>query len=430
MYKFLLLSSLRMRCLGHFVVKRPYCGRTDSSASLSSVCQRHNSSPDTFLRCIAHFHASGKSGMSNSRCYQTDRRNQAAPGEAGAGEVRLACVDPGKEEEFVFLEYDESKELEDSLPHHLRITDTMVSTEKATVKSDTGPPRGALEQQARILAEMKVKADEESLIEFHDVGFLVEEISRSQQKRCKERKVYGSPDPDQPVSDTPCAGCGALMHCADPEIPGYIASEKYARLVEKGALSKATCQRCHMLTNYNTALNVTMSKEEYKNIVRVVRTQKALVLLLVDLLDLPDSIVPDLPELVGHNKHIVILGNKVDLLPGDSQNYLSRIKKRLVQYCADAGISAGDSKDIHLISAKTGYGIEKLVSRLQLLWRYKGDVYLVGVTNAGKSTLFNTLLESDYCKTRASDAIRKATISPWPGKDPVVNCTLCVCVPV
>ncbi|XP_076143253.1 nitric oxide-associated protein 1 [Alosa pseudoharengus] len=433
MYTLLQLSLWQMRSLRRFcMVRRSFSGRVKWSASLSPSLQPQqyvSTSAATSLRWTALCLRSEKNGISNSRCYQTGRGEKAITAEPdNEGTVRLAFVDPDREEEFVFLEQDESEDLGDSLPNHLRITDTMITKDKAPVKSDSDSPRGALEQQARALAGMKVKADE-SLIEFHDVGFLVEEISKSRQKRRKEQKVYGSPDPDQPASDTPCSGCGALMHCADPDIPGYIASEKYARLVDEGALSKATCQRCYLLTNHQKALNVTMSKEEYRDIVRTIKPQKALVLLIVDLLDLPDSIVPDLPELVGRNKHILILGNKVDLLPGDSQNYLSRIKKRLVQYCAEAGVPAGDATDVHLISAKTGYGIEKLVSRLQLLWRYKGDVYLVGTANAGKSTLFNTLLESDYCKSRASESIRKATISPWPGttlnllKFPIINPT-------
>jgi ribosome biogenesis GTPase A len=44
-----------------------------------------------------------------------------------------------------------------------------------------------------------------------------------------------------------------------------------------------------------------------------------------------------------------------------------------------------------------------------------GDVYLVGCTNVGKSTLFNALLQSDYCKVKAVDLIQRATTSPWPG---------------
>ena len=38
-----------------------------------------------------------------------------------------------------------------------------------------------------------------------------------------------------------------------------------------------------------------------------------------------------------------------------------------------------------------------------------------GTANVGKSTLFNRLLESDYCKSKASYLLGKATISCWPG---------------
>ncbi|KAK6298982.1 hypothetical protein J4Q44_G00304920 [Coregonus suidteri] len=91
------------------------------------------------------------------------------------------------------------------------------------------------------------------------------------------------------------------------------------------------------------------------------------------------------------------------------------------------GISSDNIKDTHLISAKTGHGIENLIANLQRSWKYNGDVYLVGTANTGKSTLFNSLLESDYCISRASDVIHKATISPWPGttlnllKFPIIN---------
>lgn len=162
-------------------------------------------------------------------------------------------------------------------------------------------------------------------------------------------------------------------------------------------------------------MNLQVTPEQYRAVVHKIRPLKALVLLIVDLLDIPDSIIPNLPELVGTNKHIIVLGNKVDLLPMDSPNYLQRIRRSLTQCCQDAGFGT-QLTDIHLISAKTGYGVEGLVSNLQRSWKYKGDVYLVGLANAGKSTLFNTLLESDYCKSKASDVIRKATISPWPGK--------------
>ena len=41
-------------------------------------------------------------------------------------------------------------------------------------------------------------------------------------------------------------------------------------------------------------------------------------------------------------------------------------------------------------------------------------MFLLGVTNAGKSVLFNRLLSSDYCQVLASNALIRATTSYWP----------------
>lgn len=278
------------------------------------------------------------------------------------------------------------------------------------------------------------EAEPDSLIQFEDVDFPLDEsvVSAKKKKKKKagkgEHKVFGTPDVDEPVSDSCCSGCGAVLHCAAAAVPGYLPSEKFKVLQQEGRLGGATCQRCHLLTHHHKALNLHLSADQYRAVVAQIRPLRALVLLIVDLLDVPDSIVPDLPELVGGNKHVVVLGNKVDLLPADSPNYLQRIRRQLARYCRDAGFGP-QVTDIHLISAKTGYGVEGLISSLQRSWKYKGDVYLVGSANAGKSTLFNTLLESDYCKSKASDVIHKATMSPWPGttlnllKFPIINPT-------
>lgn len=46
---------------------------------------------------------------------------------------------------------------------------------------------------------------------------------------------------------------------------------------------------------------------------------------------------------------------------------------------------------------------------------FAGDIYLVGCTNVGKSTLFNSLIHSDLCRIEAEDILQRATISSWPG---------------
>ncbi|XP_053155671.1 nitric oxide-associated protein 1 [Hemicordylus capensis] len=277
-------------------------------------------------------------------------------------------------------------------------------------------------------------------------------------------EVFGRPDPSVPSSGVSCSGCGAELHCRDPAVPGYLPSEKYLSLVgqqeeeeEEGelgggegeqrrrqALEGAVCQRCWFLVHRQRALQVQVSREEYRRVVSAAlrspprHGRPPLVLCMVDVLDLPDALLPDLPELVGSEAHVFVLGNKVDLLPGDSPTYLKRLRERLLGACAQAGLLDPSQPreapgrrvvDVHLLSAKTGYGVEELISKLQRSWKFNGDVYLVGTVNTGKSTLFNTLLHSDYCKSRASDVINRATISPWPGttlnllKFPIINPT-------
>ncbi|NXM32578.1 NOA1 protein, partial [Oxyruncus cristatus] len=157
-----------------------------------------------------------------------------------------------------------------------------------------------------------------------------------------------------------------------------------------------------------------------------------LLLYVLDVLELPDPVLPQVPALLGPGvpaSGVLVVGNKVDLLPADAPGHLGRLRNRVAEACARAGLGGAALVDIRLVSAKTGFGMEGLVSRLQRSWKCAGDVYLLGATNSGKSTLFNTLLRSDYCKSRAPDIVDRATVSPWPGttlnllKFPIINPT-------
>lgn len=114
-----------------------------------------------------------------------------------------------------------------------------------------------------------------------------------------------------------------------------------------------------------------------------------------------------------NNNYNILL--QVDLLPGDSVGYLKRVKQSLLSEIRKTKLNEANIKYIALISAKTGYGVEDLISAMFKLWLYKGDVFLVGCTNVGKSSLFNALLQSDYCKVHATDIVKRATVSRWPG---------------
>ncbi|KAK9504598.1 hypothetical protein O3M35_010900 [Rhynocoris fuscipes] len=221
---------------------------------------------------------------------------------------------------------------------------------------------------------------------------------------------YGTANPDKPVSNVPCGGCGAFLHCQDPAIPGYLPSEIFSKCNNKDLIS-ITCQRCHFMKYYNTALAVSVDKELYPKLLSKIKNEKALVILMVDLTDFPCSIWPGILDIIGKKRPIFVVGNKVDLLWGDSKHWLTHVTNLL----ASAFPSDANIKHVALISAKTGFGIEELINKLHNIWKYNGDVYLLGCTNVGKSTLFNAFLQSDYCRVKAVDLLQRATTSPWPG---------------
>ncbi|XP_072476957.1 nitric oxide-associated protein 1 [Notamacropus eugenii] len=343
-----------------------------------------------------------------SSVFSAVRRQQDQEARRGRGVPAAGTmVDPSRlEETFVFPEYvpEADPDVEPSVSAELR-------------RRQEEEEREQLLRDERRLAQQRKKTREKGL-----------------------RPVFGSPDPAVPASGVSCSGCGAELHCQDPAVPGYLPSEKYRSLearAEAGGLARAVCQRCWLLVHHQRALRVRVSRERYRELVHAAlrRPGPALVLYVVDVLDLPDPLLPDLPALLGP-KQLIVLGNKVDLLPADGPGYLRRLRERLWDECARAGLQPAPRKakrtgagapgagparpgcvvqDVLLLSAKTGYGVEEMISALQRSWRYRGDVYLVGSTNAGKSTLFNALLHSDYCIAKGADAIDRATISPWPG---------------
>ncbi|KAM4673888.1 nitric oxide-associated protein 1 isoform 1-T1 [Amazona ochrocephala] len=268
------------------------------------------------------------------------------------------------------------------------------------------------------------------------------EPGRERRKRSSGVAKAGRPDPSVPLSGASCSGCGAELHCRDSSAPGFMPAEKFRSLSEgpdgAAGLRGAVCQRCWMLAHYGRALRLELPAEQHRLVVSAALRRPPrhgrgpLLLCLLDVLELPDPVLSQLPALLDPEVPVaglLVVGNKVDLLPADSPGHLGRLRKRVAEACAQAGLQGAQLVDIRLVSAKTGFGMEGLVSRLQRSWKCTGDVYLLGATNSGKSTLFNTLLRSDYCKSRAPDIIDRATVSSWPGttlnllKFPIINPT-------
>ena len=187
--------------------------------------------------------------------------------------------------------------------------------------------------------------------------------------------LFGTPDPSVPPSDIPCGGCGANLHCQDTGIPGFVPQETYKGKT-KEELQGVLCQRCTMLKDSNHLIHYGVDEQTYPQIVKKIKSEKALIMMVVDVTDLENSVIKEFLKRIGERRSIYIVGNKIDLIPKDETGYkhLNRIGKSLIEACLKANLNPRDNniKHVCLVSAKTGYGIERLITKLMSDWEYKG----------------------------------------------------------
>lgn len=170
-------------------------------------------------------------------------------------------------------------------------------------------------------------------------------------------------------------------------LPGFVPKELFDGL-NKQELRTLICQRCHFLKEYDIALGVNVTPDDYPRILAPMRSKRALVLLMIDVLDMPCSIWPGMIDIIGRLKKIikefskrkftgpklpiVAVANKMDLLPQDGPEFLNNVRNSVKDCLFEAGLPAKNIKYVSLISAKSGFGVENLITKIHTSWGCQG----------------------------------------------------------
>ena len=164
-----------------------------------------------------------------------------------------------------------------------------------------------------------------------------------------------------------CAGCGAFLQNEDVLKEGYTSN-----------LNNKFCERCFNIKNYNKYIK--MPNRDYYSLVKKSINKKDLVLLVTDFLNLYN-----LDEIQLDNPVILVI-TKTDLLPRgvNREKLLNNIKCKL------------NVIDKIMVSSKNNYNLDVLYDKL-LKNKKSNNVYVIGYTNAGKSTLVNKILKNYGC---------------------------------
>lgn len=192
-----------------------------------------------------------------------------------------------------------------------------------------------------------------------------------------------------------CGGCGALLQTKDKTAIGYVPTSALDH-------DPILCQRCFQLRHYNKNVTVSVTSDDFLKMVSSIHEQKGIVIHLIDIFDVDGTLLRNIRRIVG-NKPIYLVANKIDLLPKSINHH--KLKIWLYKILKENKIKV---EEIFFISAEYGYNVNELAMHLQSVRRQQ-DIYVVGVTNVGKSTFINQLIQRS---TSIKEAI---TTSHFPG---------------
>lgn len=180
-----------------------------------------------------------------------------------------------------------------------------------------------------------------------------------------------------------CIGCGVEIQTKDKNGLGYTPASALEKGLESG---EVYCQRCFRLRHYNEIQDVSLTDDDFLRLLNEIRTKDALIVNVVDIFDFNGSLIPGLNRFAGDND-VLLVGNKRDLLPKSLK------KGRLTQWMRERSHEAGLRPiDVVLTSAKKPHEVDELLAIIEE-YRKGRDVYVVGVTNVGKSTLINAIIK-------------------------------------
>ena len=160
-----------------------------------------------------------------------------------------------------------------------------------------------------------------------------------------------------------CIGCGSILQDTDKNKDGYVLD-----------INGKLCQRCFRIRYYNEYKNTIRDNNDYLKILDSINNDD-LVVYVTSLLDIRLDYIDSF-------KNVIVVLTKRDILPKSVKD------EKLIKYIK----SRYNPLEVIVVSSVKNYNIDYLFDTLR---QYKkNNIYVVGTTNGGKSTLINKLIKN------------------------------------
>ena len=160
-----------------------------------------------------------------------------------------------------------------------------------------------------------------------------------------------------------CIGCGSILQDTDKNKDGYVLD-----------INDKLCQRCFRIRYYNEYKNTIRDNNDYLKILDSINNDD-LVVYVTSLLDIRLDYIDSF-------KNVIVVLTKRDILPKSVKD------EKLIKYIK----SRYNPLEVIVVSSVKNYNIDYLFDTLR---QYKkNNIYVVGTTNGGKSTLINKIIKN------------------------------------
>jgi len=186
-----------------------------------------------------------------------------------------------------------------------------------------------------------------------------------------------------------CLGCGSILNYENPSAEGYTSK-----------INADYCERCFRIKNYGEYKLVAKDNSEFINILKEINSTNSLVILVTDIFNLPENFDVFINNITNP---ILFVLTKRDILPK------SIYEEKLLNYVDNYNLNLVDKI---IISSKNNYGMDNLIEKIKY-YKTDNNVYVVGYTNAGKSTLVNKIIYnySDKLPTITTSSLPSTTLN-------------------
>jgi 30S ribosome assembly GTPase len=196
-----------------------------------------------------------------------------------------------------------------------------------------------------------------------------------------------------------CPGCGVILQTLDEKLPGYVPPKHLDRH------EVVLCQRCFKLQHYgeDIAPKEKFLFDDFYKILAKAKLDQASIIWVLDILNFETTLSKELLENVKGLK-VYFIATKRDLLPKSVNN------KKLESYIKHFFETMQmPYEKIIIASSKTNEALDDIKAIISIDNAGK-DLYIIGATSSGKSSLINT-----YLKHYSNQTKKLITTSPFPG---------------